>query len=325
MTKSVQLPPPGPAWAGSLMGTSIAATLTNLHGWPVVPWVFAIIAAGICAYITVGWLVHRTPAFSHLKMGPWGMYAMGILALGSAWTSVTGMDVFQIVTWWVGTALAIWVCLLQLRGFEDEPNFTWGLALVAPMVGATGGGQLAVEHGPVYWYVGAGCFVLSVVTGIPIFARVYVDVVRGKFAPSGAAAGTAWIPLGIVGQSTAAAQVLFGGWYGTLHGIVMFSVGIVLVAYAAYRFWPAIAKWEEYGPGWWGSTFPTGTISLGAHYLALTTGAAWLETVSVFFLCLLVIHWSSCVARWVWWLSHESPRAVGAARPRTDSAAGARA
>ncbi|WP_092260088.1 hypothetical protein [Corynebacterium cystitidis] len=319
MTKPVQLPPPGPAWAGSLMGTSIAATLTDLHGWPVVPWIFAIVAAGIFFYITIGWIMHRTPAFTHLKMGPWGMYAMGILALGSAWASVTGADMFQIVTWWVGTALGIWVCLLQLRGFEGAPNFTWGLALVAPMVGATGGGQLAPEHGPIYWYIGTGCFVLSLVTGIPIFARAYAEVLRGNFVPAGAAAGTAWIPLGIVGQSTAAAQVLFGGWYGVLHGTVMFTVGIVLVAYAASRFWPAVVRWQEYGPGWWGSTFPTGTISLGAHYLSLTTGYAWLDTVSVVFLCLLVIHWSACVARWVGWLTRESPGAVDNAQRRREA------
>ncbi len=301
------------------MGTSIAATLTDLHGWPVVPWIFAIVAAGIFFYITIGWIMHRTPAFTHLKMGPWGMYAMGILAMGSAWASVTGADMFQIVTWWVGTALGIWVCLLQLRGFEGAPNFTWGLALVAPMVGATGGGQLAPEHGPIYWYIGTGCFVLSLVTGIPIFARAYAEVLRGNFAPAGAAAGTAWIPLGIVGQSTAAAQVLFGGWYGVLHGTVMFTVGIVLVVYAASRFWPAVVRWQEYGPGWWGSTFPTGTISLGAHYLSLTTGYAWLDTVSVVFLCLLVIHWSACVARWAWWLTRESPGAVDNAQRRREA------
>lgn len=62
------LAPAGPAWAGSLMGTSIAASLTAAHGLPSwLPALFAIIAAGILVTVTVGWVIYRNPHFSHIS------------------------------------------------------------------------------------------------------------------------------------------------------------------------------------------------------------------------------------------------------------------
>lgn len=304
------LAPAGPAWAGSLMGTSIAASLTVAHGLPA--WIgacFAGIAAAILVVITIGWLIHRNPRFTHTLMPPWGMYSMGILACGSAWTAVTGSDAYQIASWWVGTPLAIVVCLNQLRGFAGEPSFQWGLALVSPMVGATSGGQLAPAHGELYHTVGIGCFVLSLVTALPIFARVYLDVIRGKLQLPGQIAGTAWIPLGVVGQSTAAAQVLFGGTFAIVYGAVMLIAGIRMVEYAMKKFYVAVFEWDGYSPGWWGSTFPTGTLCLGTHLLSQTANAAWLDYVSVFFLILLLCHWTICCVRFLFWLLRESPLA----------------
>lgn len=308
--KPCVLAPAGPAWAGSLMGTSIAASLTSAHGLP--GWVsafFATIAAGILVTITVGWLIHRNPHFSHTLMPAWGMYAMGILACGSAWTAVTGNDWFQIISWWIGTPLGIIVCLNQLRGFAGAPTFQWGLALVAPMVGATSGGQLAPDHGGLYHTAGIACFVLSLVTALPIFARVYIDVVRGKLRLPGQIAGTAWIPLGVVGQSTAAAQVLFGGKFAIIYGAVMLIAGIRMVEFAMKKFYVAVFEWDGYSPGWWGSTFPTGTLCLGTHLLSKTASAEWLDYVSIFFLILLLCHWTICCARWATWLLRESPAA----------------
>ncbi|MCT1441747.1 TDT family transporter [Corynebacterium glucuronolyticum] len=292
------------------MGTSIAASLTSAHGLP--GWVsafFATIAAGILVTITVGWLIHRNPHFSHTLMPAWGMYAMGILACGSAWTAVTGNDWFQIISWWIGTPLGIIVCLNQLRGFAGAPTFQWGLALVAPMVGATSGGQLAPDHGGLYHTAGIACFVLSLVTALPIFARVYIDVVRGKLRLPGQIAGTAWIPLGVVGQSTAAAQGLFGGKFAIIYGAVMLIAGIRMVEFAMKKFYVAVFEWDGYSPGWWGSTFPTGTLCLGTHLLSKTASAEWLDYVSIFFLILLLCHWTICCARWATWLLRESPAA----------------
>lgn len=285
------LPPAGPAWAGSLMGTSIAATLALRHGldWPGLA--LLAVASGLLLVLTIGWLRHRNPRFGQEFMGPWGMVSMGLMSLGSAWTAATGHVAPQLVTWLLGMPLAVVVCLWQLRRFHGPPTFLWGLALVSPMVAATSGGQLALEL-PAPWAgavhaVAFGCFLLSLVTGLPLFTRVFASRPR---IPA-AFAGTTWIPLGIVGQSTAAAHVLVDARLAHLHGLLMAVTAVPLLAYAVRQFWgQAVRRWAEYTPGWWGSTFPAGTLSLGAAYLG------WVE-VSLAFLGLLFVHWGLCVAR----------------------------
>lgn len=275
------------------MGTSIAATLSFMHGltWP--GFALLAIATGMLAAYTGGWLRHRNPAFTQEFMGPWGMVSMGIMALGSAWNAATDIPALQLASWLIGMPLAVVVCLWQLRRFSGAPSFLWGLAVVSPMVAATSGGQLALAldapWSPVIHGIALGCFVLSLVTGVPLFVRVYAARPR---IPA-AFGGTAWIPLGIVGQSTAAAHVLIAPGLADAYGIVMFSLGVPMIAYAAWHFWGrAVRRWADYSPGWWGSTFPAGTLSLGAAYMG------W-EMISAGFLGLLLAHWALCVARFV--------------------------
>lgn len=285
------LPPAGPAWAGSLMGTSIAATLSLRHGlvWPGLA--LLAVATGLLLTFTVGWLRHRNPSFDQPFMGPWGMVSMGLMSLGSAWTAATGHLGPQLLTWVVGMPLAVVVCLWQLRRFSGAPTFLWGLAVVSPMVAATSGGQLALAL-PDPWAqpvraLALGVFVLSLVTGLPLFARVYAarPHIPASFA------GTTWIPLGIVGQSTAAAHVLLDAHLAHPYGLFMFALGVPLLLVAVRRFWGgAVRHWADYTPAWWGSTFPAGTLSLGAAYLG------W-DALSAGFLGLLLIHWCLCVAR----------------------------
>lgn len=286
-----RFPPAGPAWAGSLMGTSIAATLSLMHGlvWPGLA--LLAVASVLLPVFAVGWLRHRNPGFTQEFMGPWGMVSMGVMALGSAWTAATDLLAPQLLAWLIGLPLAVVVCLWQLRRFSGAPSFPWGLAVVSPMVAATSGGQLALQlDGPgaqVIPAIALGCFALSLVTGLPLFARIYAA--RPRIPAS--FAGTAWIPLGIVGQSTAAAHVLLDAPFAHTYGLVMAALGVPMIAYAAWHFWGrAVRTWAEYSPGWWGSTFPAGTLSLGAAYLG------W-EQVSAAFFGLLLTHWALCAAR----------------------------
>lgn len=292
------LPKFGPAWAGALMGTSIASSLTGLHGFHVAQLVFALIAAGLLIVFTVG--VRNEPP-RHQNMAAWGMYTMGLLACGSAWTALTGNDVFQLISWWIGAPLAIIVCLWQLWGLwkqshhYTEPAFPWGLALVSPMVAATSAGQLAAHHGEFYHYAGELCFFLTFFTAIPLFLCCYWSRTR----PRGAAAGTAWIPLGVIGQSTAASTLLFDAH---LYGLIMFTLGVPCVLYAMYCFYEAVLHWAPYGPGWWGSTFPVGTLCLGAW------DEGW-HTLSLALLVLLLLHWGVCAVRFgSWELSQSGAR-----------------
>lgn len=290
----VQLPKFGPAWAGALMGTSIASTLSGLHGLGVGQIVFALFAAMLLVIFTEG---AKNEPPRHQNMAAWGMYTMGLLACGSAWTALTGSDAFQLASWWIGAPLSVVVCLWQLWGLfkqphlYDKPAFPWGLALVSPMVAATSAGQLAINHGQFYHFAGELCFFLTFITAIPLFAYCYWSLVQRRDRPHGAAAGTAWIPLGVVGQSTAASTLLFDAH---LYGIIMFTIGAPCVAFAMYCFYRAVFAWAPYGPGWWGSTFPVGTLCLGSW------DEGW-HRLSFALLVLLLLHWGACALRFSAW------------------------
>ncbi|GAB3703729.1 TDT family transporter [Corynebacterium nasicanis] len=284
-------PPAGPAWAGSLMGTSIAATLSLAHGlvWP--GRALLVVATALLLTFLLGWLRHRNPGFGQKFMAPWGMVSMGIMALGTAWTTATGNVAPQLLAWLVGMPLGVVTCLWQMRRFTGAPTFLWGLGPVAPMVAATSGGQLASllpePWGPPVEAVALGCFLLSLLTGVPVFIRVFAARPR---LPA-AFAGTAWIPLGIIGQATAAAHLLIDAPLARTFGLTAFAVGIPLLLFAAGHFWGrAVRRWADYVPAWWGSTFPAGTLSLGAAALG------WPQ-LSAAFLGLLLVHWVLCVAR----------------------------
>ncbi|MDU0479708.1 hypothetical protein QVA66_10730 [Staphylococcus chromogenes] len=307
-TKEHITPPAGPAWAGSLMGTSIAATESHIFGLPVLACFLLLVATAICVVIAAGWCKHRTPPFSPVTMAPWGMLAMGILALGSAWTKVTGQLAFQEISWLIGTPLSFVVLARQLQKFpEGSPNFQWGLALVAPMVAATSSGQLAHEY-PLLKAVGIVCFGAAWLAALPVFFRCYLDVLGRRMVIPPALGGTAWIPLGLVGQSTAAAHLLFPTNVARIYGFTILSVGVLLAAYACLRFGHTVLTWAGYSPGWWGSTFPVGTCCLGAYYLDAVGGVHWMGMVAHVLLFWLLIHWVLCVARWATWLL--APRSV---------------
>ena len=65
------IPPAGPAWAGSLMGTSIIATLLSIHGAKSIALAFAVLATAIFIVLTCGTLYFRKPKFVPEHMGPW--------------------------------------------------------------------------------------------------------------------------------------------------------------------------------------------------------------------------------------------------------------
>ncbi len=300
------LAPAGPAWAGSLMGTSIFATLAHIHEVPVIPELLLVMAVGILGFMVVGWLRLRNPPFHSKLMAPWGMLSMGIMSLGSAASSLFNDSVWQLASWWIGAPLAIYVSLRQLRGFEGEPTFQWGLALVAPMVAATSGAQLSVDYGTFYHVCAQIFFWMALITVLPIFVRCYVALFSGTMRIPDSIAGTAWIPLGLVGQSTAAAQLLFNRTFAVAYGSTVLIVGVFLVAIALRRFTRAVIRWAGYSPGWWGATFPVGTLSLGTHNLGGTIGAQWLYAVSAGLLCLLAVHWVACVTRFGWWMREQA-------------------
>lgn len=313
------LPPLGPGWAGAVMGLGITASLMDIHLSSTLGHLPAELMLGVATLLalalTVGFLRHRNPGFHSSAMPAWGMASMGILALGSAYSLIFGAWPVHAFCWAVGTVLGAITCVKFIRYLfvsRPAPAFTWGLPLVAPMVAATASAQLAPHAGA--WGsavhgIGVACFALAWVTAVPTFAFVYArtfPTIPTQFAT------TAWIPLGLVGQSTVAAQLLAGEqWHfrAMVYGIVMLSVGIPLACYAICQHWGTALGGAPmpYNPTWWASTFPVGTCCLGTHTLAekstnsalLAWDLGWMDTISAALLVLLLLHvaWSVLGAR----------------------------
>lgn len=299
------LPPPGPSWAGSLMGISLLSSLLKIHGFPVVADFFFALAVVVAIVIIGGWLIYRSPSFKTEVMPAWAMLSMGLIALGTASPVVLGDDLwgFMFVCWSIGTAVGLVAYSLYitaiLRSKAGTPTFAWGLPLVTPMVASTSAAQLH-EHFelPAMLWVSFGLFLLTSASAPAVFTRVYFYY----FSPKAQgiplmATPTSWIPLGMVGQSTAAAQLIgasFGSktaiTMGIIYGIVMGIFTIPLGAIAHFVFYRAVFKGATYSPTWWASTFPVGTLSLGAHFLSQSTGVEWFNYFSLYLIALMLFH-----------------------------------
>lgn len=296
------------------MGISITSSLLRIHGFFLPAQVFLFLGWAIFLVLIVGWVRYRSPRFESGVMPAWGMVAMGMMSLGSATSGIFGG-----LTWWVhfgfwlaGSILSVITCLgytrLLVTKRAGSPTFSWGLPLVAPMVAATTGalvhGQFQLIDAPpiptaAVLAVSAGLFFLALVLAPPVFGYVYLQILGPTARRSGSdllpaiASPTAWIPLGVIGQSTAAAQLLAVGvgWpeLGIGYGMVTLLLGLPLAGWALWHHYRA--AWHiRYSPTWWSATFPVGTCALGSHALALTTGADWLGLISAGILVLLVLH-----------------------------------
>jgi len=245
---------------------------------------------------------------------------MGVLSVGSATLSVvpgSGSVAVALVLWGIGTVLglvtAIGFTARLVRGAAGEPTFVWGLPVVPPMVSATAGAAL-VPHlsdhpaGAVALLAAsAACFPVALVLGLVVFAVGYHHHWRVAPLPL-AATPSAWIPLGIVGQSVAAAQALATAaapWLApgaasevrTLavgYGVVVLAGGVPLVAWAALVTVRGFARRMPFGPGWWALTFPVGTVALGLHHLGGTSGHASFVVAGGVVLVVLCGTWTLC-------------------------------
>ncbi|WP_284819301.1 hypothetical protein QP936_008380 [Corynebacterium rhinophilum] len=296
------LPPPGPAWAGSLMGTSIVSRMLVEEDMFVAAGVFAALACAIFVVLTAGYTRYRSPRFERTTMAEWSMFFIGVLALGAALSGLTGIGIFRLVGFWVGGPVTVITWGIQLTRFDGEPRFTWGLPLVGPMISASVAGWLALDYGQTYHIMGTVLFAMSLLTAVPVFAYVYWAAWHGKVDFSGGKSATAWVPLGVVGQSTTAMQILYPGSVSVYYGLIALAIAILLSLYAMVTFYPQAARWVPYSPAWWACTFPPGTVSMGGHQTALVNGSEWLDVVALSIPLLLIAHWCLCSARFLGWL-----------------------
>lgn len=304
----MHLPAVGPAWFGMLMGTSILASATYAHGLPAVAWPVLALAWVVAAVLLggFGWRLARRPHELAEDLAPaalssWGMLGMGVMALGQA----TGLIIDHRWAWWVdfacwvgGTAVGFGFLALIAINFRrmQPPVFAHGLVPVTPMVSAAAAAGLA-EHTVFPAFMGVVaviCFIVAAGVALPLFAVVYTRTLPG-FPPVGASC-TAFIPLGVCGQSTFAAQhisAVHDAWHGPalVWGTVMLTLAVVLGTYAYVTVARGLRHKIGFHPNWWGLTFPVGTCVMGSHQLTQVTGAAGWEVYSVIALVLLAANW----------------------------------
>ena len=283
------------------MGTSIVARLLVEEHLLFLAGIFVAIACVILAELTVGFARFREPSFRRTTMAEWSMYFIGILALGAALSGITGNNLFRLIGFWIGGPVTVVTWAIQLTRFHGDPKFTWGLPLVGPMISASVAGWLARDYGSTYHVMGTVLFCMSLFTAVPTFARVYWAAWHGKVDFTGAKSATAWVPLGVVGQSTTAMQILYPGPFSILYGRVALVIAIPLAIYAMTIFYPNAARWVAYSPAWWSCTFPPGTVSMGGHQVALVSGSQWLDVVALSIPVVLIAHWGLCASRFISW------------------------
>ena len=328
----------GPAWFGSVMGTGILATLLQLHaarlpfghasacGLLVVAWALLTgLTIGFARRVLADPRVLVTSVTETAGRTQWGMVAMGLLSVGSATITVVPtvtqsamhcVVAVDAVLWSLGTVLGLVTTAgfstVLVRGGVGRPAFTWGLPVVPPMVSATTGAALVPhvdsELGRLALVLAcATCFVLALVIGTCVFAVAYRHHWLRSPVPVGAST-SAWVPLGIVGQSTAAAQVIANQAASLLtpslrtalhaladgYGALTLALGVPLVAYAVGLTVRGFASRMPFTPGWWSLTFPLGTLALGAHLLGGQPGFAAYGSVGLTLLVVLCGTWSLC-------------------------------
>ncbi|PTR31538.1 tellurite resistance protein TehA-like permease [Rhodococcus sp. OK519] len=323
-----------PNWFAVVMGTGIIAVATsslpvNLPGRRGIALTFWILAVALLAVLVAAFAVHWIRHTEHARgyarsvtMFPfYGALPMAVLTVGAG-TAAVGSTViapslaFGIAgaLWAIGTAaglLTAAVMGMRLRAVADRGNPTpaWLMPVVPPMVSAATGAAL-VNHLPEGWPRVAmltGCYALF--TLALVFALFIVAMVTREISESGLpplqALPTMWIPLGIVGQSVAAANLLgtaaqhavgggvahtlhvFGLGYGLFMGTIMIvaltAVGVVTVR--------AFRSGLTFTMSWWSFTFPVGACAVGMGAFGVAGDFEIPRLLSAGLLCALVVAW----------------------------------
>ncbi|MDK4228841.1 hypothetical protein [Corynebacterium pseudodiphtheriticum] len=314
---TMTLPPAGPAWAAAVMGSASLAQVVEIYwgvsgaGHPAaVAWYF--IGTAMLVWIIAGFVRHRNPQFVPEHLPAWAMTAMGILALSMATSVVLGWWWLHTVYWAIGTVLAFVVSIRYLfhlvhlpRAEYSSVNFTWSLPLLAPVVNAASAGMLARHitdaggSGTLSFLVhaiGVVGLLLVLVTAVPLLVAIYSGLGRKKLKIPPNFITIYWIPLGLVGQATAAAQLLGRSepWGSIAYGfgVVAMVIGIPVVIIAASKHWPQVFRNSmAYNPTWWSCVFPLGTVVSGLNQMNNASGqVVWIGIGNVLLL-LLIAHW----------------------------------
>ncbi|RIJ78030.1 C4-dicarboxylate ABC transporter [Nakamurella silvestris] len=346
-----------PNWFATIMGTGIVAValaglpvqLPGQHVVATLVWILAAVAlTALVPTFVRHWVRHRRAAWGHwadpVMSQFYGALPMALLTVGTG-TLLLGTPILgagaavgvDILLWSVGTALGLTTTVVALVRLLGRGRLAQGsllpahlMPVVPPMVSATAGALLVPHLGSGRWgpfqpgaamLVGCyGLFLISLTVGMPILIGAGVRILRGN-PPTGKAAPTVWILLGLVGQSITAANLLGKQAHlvlpgevarglehvGVVYGTVAAIVGSAVFALLAVLTVRAFRRGLGFSLTWWSFTFPIGTCVTGATALAAGVAAvggpapvlALLRGVAVGLCALLVFAWSVVAARTV--------------------------
>lgn len=317
-----------PSVMGAALLSSLLGRQVPNHGWLLYPatalmFLAIVLLIGLGAGFAVN--ARRNPGmFAHtwrdMSILPtWGTVSMGLTATGSAihnvgpllpfGTAVThraGLAESTPADWVIAVSAALWlfgtliglfttfrVALRLMEKGATHPVPAWGLAVVPPMVSATMGAGLVDDIDSeqltvVLVLAVTAFFFLALFFAILLFTLAYRSHFFYQPLPVDASIST-WIPLGVVGQSTAAAQSIAAQaemvmlpsatpavtWLAHAYGWVALVIGIPVAGFAVIRTVYGFRERMNFTPGWWALTFPIGTVALGMDMMAATMSGPW--------------------------------------------------
>ncbi|RVW04497.1 TDT family transporter [Rhodococcus spongiicola] len=323
-----------PNWFAVVMGTGIVAVATaslpmdlpGRRGMALTFWILsAVLLAVLATAFALHWVRHTDHARGYARsaaMFPfYGAVPMAALTVGAGTAAVGSTLIASGVAftiagalWTAGTVGGLLTCAamaMRLRASDDRGNPTpaWLMPVVPPMVSAATGAAL-VNHLPEGWpraAMLAGCYALF--TLALVFALVIAAMVGRRINERGLpplqALPTMWIPVGVVGQSVAASNLLgtaaghtvgdrgahalhaFGLGYGLVMGTIMIvmlsALGVVTVR--------AFRQGLTFTMSWWSFTFPVGACAVGMAAFGTAGDLELARLLSAGLLCALVVAW----------------------------------
>ena len=339
-----------PNWFATVMGTGIVATsaisvagqLQTVQVLATAIWLLAVVLLVLVSVaFAAHWLRHPVHA-RHYAMDPvmvqfYGAIPMTLLTVGAGTITVgsstlgseTAVTV-DAVLWSVGTltglGTAIGVPYLMMTRHHRRTDLValpaWLMPVVPPMVSATTG-ALLVDHVPAgQWRLGflALCYMLfglSLFLGIFTLTLIYGRLLRGG-VPTGSAAPTIWITLGVIGQSVTAANSLAAhadnalagrtGQHvigmglidvGVCYGLAATGLGAGMFVLATAVTVHNVRRSMPFALTWWSFTFPIGTCVTGLAALGTALQSTMFRGAAVVLFAVLLVVWALVFARTV--------------------------
>ncbi|WP_245813707.1 TDT family transporter [Rhodococcus marinonascens] len=316
-----------PNWYATVMGTGIIAVVAAALPAEVfmariaseIFWLIAVaLLIGLTTALARHWTRRREDALedarSHAMFPFYGAVSMAVLTVGAGAGSagralLGGVAVAaSAALWTIGTIIGLVTYFVMVRRMtrphQVAPVPSWLLPVVPPMVSAAGGAALVrqlPEGGPQV----AMLMVCYTLFALALTAALAVAVVVGGHLvsnglPAAPLLPTIWIPLGVIGQSVAAINLLGAAsgqaWLhtvGVVYGTAIGTLGVIALVAVVTVTARAFFRGLSFAPSWWSFTFPVGTCALGANSLGVALGSAMIVRAGVILWCALLLIWGT--------------------------------